>query len=188
MSNSGGPRRWRVPVSGERPARRLAASQSLVLENTFGPGRCAIVADVSWTSGPTAEPRWLGQADRRKRASPPAGCFDGDIGARKPHAVNRRKELSEMAACTVAEGNLVRLEKDVLQKIDHRARREPFARRRDPASMAPGSTIPPAGGSPALAADRIGSGAEPGRRILPASRSGAAEDAPGRSTVPGLNI
>ncbi len=85
--------RWAPPKAspgfGERPAERLAASQSVVIENTFGPGRCAVVANVSWTSGPTAEPRWLGQADRRKRASPPAGCFDGDIGARKPPAVNR---------------------------------------------------------------------------------------------------
>ena len=71
--------RWAPPKAspgfGERPAERLAASQSVVTENTFGPGRCAIVANASWTSGPTTEPRWLGQADRRKRASPPAGCF-----------------------------------------------------------------------------------------------------------------
>ena len=62
-----GPRRRRVPGNGEQPAKRRAASQSMVTESTVGPERGDVVANVSWTSGPTAEPRWLGNADQRKR-------------------------------------------------------------------------------------------------------------------------
>ena len=125
--------RWAPPKAspgfGERPAERLAASQSVVMENTFGPERCAIVANASWTSGPTTEPRWLGQADRRKRASPPAGCFRWGYWSAK--AVFRQSQRGTPRGGRVqgCRGKPCPIGEGYSPRIDHHPRRGPIARR-----------------------------------------------------------
>ena len=121
MSNSGGPRRRRVPertVSG-RPSGSL---HRMVWWNPVGPRNAATSSQPF--RGPLVRRSSRGGSARPfdgSVASPSAGCFDGPIGARKPHAVNRRARLVGMVACKVAEGNLVRLEKDILRnRSSHR--------------------------------------------------------------------
>ena len=125
--------RWAVAEGetreGERPAERLAASRS-------GWWRIPSIPDAATSSQTFRGPlvRWpdrdgsarsIGGSELHRQT----GCFDRGIEARTPHAVNGREGLFEAAACKVAEGNLVRLEKDLLRRLDRRN---------------PGSTILPA--------------------------------------------
>ncbi len=103
-------------VFGERCAERPAASRSMVTGPSV-PGRRDIVACVSRTfrfdgRAARARPGWSAEASLDRR---PAFSMGG-TGPRKPPVVNCRWRASERPVCKVAEGKLVRLEKDILRK------------------------------------------------------------------------
>ena len=122
--------RWATPKAS--PCFRRAASRAArcieVHSDRRHLGPDAATSSRTFRRPPVRRPSRDGPARpvSGSEASRPTGCFDSVIGPRKPHAVNRGAGLSGTAACKVVEGNLVRLEKDLLQKSTVAPRRRPI--------------------------------------------------------------